>query len=415
MNRASGEPRIIRPLAPPVALDVACELDRAYAESDSMASFLGAAAAANEPVLLMVNDSHRATLTREVLAALARWTARLAPVPRFRAIVATGTHRFGRAEQAAFEAAELCNTGLTVERIEWHDALDDRRLAPVAGLRMNHEVAAHRFLLPIGSVEPHYFAGATGPHKTLTIGCLAHADIERNHARALDPASDILRLHGNPVHDGVADMVRALQDSGKRTCAVGEVLCGRALVRAAIGDPLIVTERLMSDVRRTFVQFVDRPADVVRLRVPMPLGRSLYQADKALKNNHRAVRDGGGMILEAACPDGVGNDAFLSMLRIAADHATAVRLVEQEGYRLGDHKAVKLRFLTDPRQRGVHVALVASTISGTDAHVAGMMPCPDAEAARDWLRSVVQGPTDQQLIIEDAGMVTVSAEAGQTG
>lgn len=410
MNRESAEPRVIRPLAPPVTLDVGRELDRARAENNEVPSFLSAAASAGEPVLLMVNDSHRATLTREVLVALARWTARCSPAPRFRAIVATGTHRFGLAERAAFEAAQLCKAGLVLEHIEWHDAQDDRLLAPIAGLRMNRAVAAHRFLMPIGSVEPHYFAGATGPHKTLTIGCLAHADIERNHARALDPASDILRLRGNPVHDGIADMVQALQAEGKRVCAVGQVLCGRALVRAAVGDPLAVTERLMPDVRKTYVQFADRPANVVRLRVPMPLGRSLYQADKALKNNHRAVRDGGGMILEAECPDGVGNDAFLSLLRRAADHATAVRLVAQEGYRLGDHKAVKLRYLTDPAQRGVHVALVAANIPEPDARAAGMTLCADSAAAHAWLRGIMQGPRDRQLIIEDAGMVTVSAE-----
>lgn len=410
-----GEPRIIRPLAPPVALDVARELDRAYAERDAMALFLGAAAAAGEPVLLMVNDSHRATLTREALAALARWAPRQSPAPRFRVIVATGTHRFSRAERESFEAAELRSAGLAIERIVWHDALDDTVLSPLAGVRMHTDVVAHRFLLPIGSVEPHYFAGATGPHKTLTIGCLAHADIERNHARALDPASEILRLAGNPVHDGVADMVRALQAAGKRVCAVGEVLCGQALVRALVGEPLDVTERLLPDVRKTYVQFVDRPADVVRLRVPMPLGRSLYQADKALKNNHRAVRDGGGMILEAACPDGVGNDAFLSLLRRAADHAAAVRLVDQEGYRLGDHKAVKLRHLTDPAQRGVHVALVAGHIAEPDARAAGMRPCADADEAHDWLRGVMRGSADRQLVIEDAGMVTVSVEPGRSG
>jgi nickel-dependent lactate racemase len=156
-----------------------------------------------------------------------------------------------------------------------------------------------------------------------------------------------------------------------------------------------------------YVRAIERPADVLRLRVPLPLGRNLYQADKALKNNHHAVRDGGGIVLEADCPEGIGPDAFMNLLRRAGDYATARQIVAQEGYRLGDHKAVKLRHLTDPAQRGVHVALVSPNVTVADVEIAGMSAFAEVTSAIDWLARVLTGPLERGLTVEDAGVVCV--------
>ncbi len=77
--------------------------------------------------------------------------------------------------------------------------------------------------------------------------------------------------------------MRRLQSQGKTICAVGEVVCGDAVLAAAVGDPLEVVDALLPAVRRTYVRRVDQPVDVLRLQVPLPLGCNLYQADKAIK------------------------------------------------------------------------------------------------------------------------------------
>ncbi|MEP7125895.1 MAG: lactate racemase domain-containing protein [Byssovorax sp.] len=361
-----------------------------------------------EQVLLVVNDPCRSTRTAEALEALSRFAAEIGCRPRVRALVATGTHRFSAVERRAFEASTFPGEGLSIEEIAWHDAADTGALASLGEASINGRVAAARALIAVGSVEPHYFAGATGAHKTLTIGCLSPRDIEVNHRGALDPASDVLRLDGNPVHEGIVHLLASLRE-GRHVVAMNQVLSGAEVVAARVGDPIGTLHALLPDARRVYASSLDRVADVLHLRVPSPLGRSFYQADKALKNNHLAVADGGGILLEAECPDGVGQDAFVRLLRAARTYAEACQQVERDGYRLGDHKAVKLRHLTDPAARGVHIALISRNIPADVCRVLGVHPVDSVEEGLAWLAPRVRRPLARGVRVEDAGMACVTA------
>lgn len=395
------------------------------AAADRLAAVAAAAAAARAPALLVVNDPCRGTRTRDALDALASLAPRLAPrltPPALDVVVACGTHRFPEAERRAFEQATFAGVGLPIRTVAWHDAADPA-LVPCGrlGARVHPLAAAAPAVIAVGSVEPHYFAGATGAHKTLTVGVLSRRDIERNHEGALSPASDVLRLDDNPVHRGIAALLADLY-AGRPALALNEVVADGAVVTAAAGDPLEALEAVLPVAREVYLTDVQEPADLLHLRVPLPLGRSLYQADKALKNNHLAVRDGGGIILEAPCPDGVGQDAFLGLLRAAPTFAEARALVLRDGYRLGDHKAVKLRHLTDPAARGVRLALVAEGLPDEACALLGARRFATAEEAAAWLAEEIRatGPAPatapaptRAALIEDAGNVSAAPRGGR--
>lgn len=363
-----------------------------------------------DELVLVVNDPCRSTRTFEALGALSAFAAELGRRPRVRALVATGTHRFSATERGAFEASTFTNLALSIEDVVWHDAADEARLRPLGEASIHELVASARALIAVGSVEPHYFAGATGAHKTLTIGCLSHRGIEENHRGALDPASNPLRLDGNPVHDGIARLVAALRQD-RVVVAMNQILLGESVVAARVGDPIGTLHALLPEAHRVYARALDRPADVIHLRVPLPLGKSFYQADKALKNNHLAVADGGGILLESACGDGIGQHAFVRLLRSASTYAEACEQVALHGYRLGDHKAVKLRHLTDPAARGVHIALLSPNISPDDCRVLGVQPVASVEEGLAWLGAQIRRPIVRGVRIEDAGMACVTAPA----
>ena len=177
----------VGPASVPVERASLTVLQRALSATDALTRFLIKAGDAGEKVLLLVNDGHRATQTRAALTAISGLKDKLPEMPGFRALVATGTHRFGARERSEFESTTFGGCGIEVDEVAWHDATDAGSLVDLAGVRMHRWLSEARFLLPIGSVEPHYFAGVTGPHKTLTVGCMSREDIERNHAYAMNP------------------------------------------------------------------------------------------------------------------------------------------------------------------------------------------------------------------------------------
>ena len=97
----------------------------------------------------------------------------------------------------------------------------------------------HRRQLAFGVVEPHYFAGWAGAHKTATVGVWDRATITANHEHALAPASQPLALDGNPVYDGLAAAAVA---------GVPQRLLLAVLGGAKVSDKLAVMKHLLPRV-----------------------------------------------------------------------------------------------------------------------------------------------------------------------
>ena len=180
------------------------------------------------------------------------------------------------------------------------------------------------------------------------------------------------------MHDGLAAMVRSLR-ARREVLAVDLLQVGGRIIAAEAGDPLEALGRIAPLVRSTYFRTIPRQAEALVLQAEGVLARSFYQADKAVKNSEWAVRDGGVLVLVADCPDGIGQDHFMSLLAECDDHASLVAAVQRRGYRLGDHKAVKLRYLTDVR--GVRVFVVSDGLSEADAAVLGFAKADSPESA----------------------------------
>jgi len=354
------------------------------------------------PITVLVNDPQRHTASRAVLTELTRHVG----TGRLRVLIASGSHVTPVAARAGFEREVLGD--LPVAAVAWHDSrADDLVSVGAAGSWRGHPwLLAAEGLFAIGSVEPHYFAGFTGAHKTATVGVAAHADIEANHAGALSPRCRPARLDGNPVAEGIFAMLADLERRRPVAC-VNLVQAGRAAIAAVGGAPREALAAAVADAEAAFVRRIDRPADAVLAEVTGPLGRSFYQADKGIKNCEWAVRDGGCIVLLAPCPAGIGQDHFVGLLREAQTHAAAAARVASRGYRLGDHKAVRLRYLTDPAARAVRVWIVSDGLSGEQADVLGLRKA--ASLGEALAAAAVRPDRDAVYHVRDAGNVAVLA------
>jgi len=355
---------------------------------------------------LIVNDPQRGTATQDVLRSIAQVSPRL----DVRVLVATGSHSFGRDEMQRFERS--LSSALPLKEVSWHDARD-RRLAPVGadgGWRGHAWLIEKDPILVIGSVEPHYFAGFTGAHKTCTVGCASFEDIQANHAAAVQEACAPCRLRGNPVFEHIERMLRSLlktrSDAGPLV-AIDLVQIGPRIVAAHAGDPRQCLIRASALAEQIYHHRLDEPLDGLIAEVSGPLGCSFYQAEKGIKNNEYAVRDGGVIILVARCDEGIGQAAFTQLLAEASNWSEAKRLVDRRGYRLGDHKAVRLRRLTDPAGRAVRLFVVSDGLSPADAELLGVRKACDEQDAMT--QTHLDPSRDRVVRLADAANVVVTA------
>ncbi len=399
---------------------------RAALCAGGFAQFLAEAAADTDaaktseprPVTIVVNDAHRFTDTGSFLDAVfaevdASGSHSGAVPRRFRLLFAAGSHRSDAHERDAHERRILGVHRGRFDQVAWHDAYDPENLGELASFGLHRWLCAGGAILGCGSVEPHYFAGATGAHKTLTVGVMSMASLTENHKGALSPNAGGLRLDGNPIHQGVCRALQAIEASGARLFALNQVVVDGRITDCAAGSPLAALEALFPAVRRAFAVGRSAPADLVVARVAAPLDRDFYQADKGIKNTEAGVRDGGVMILHAACTHGIGIDHFVELLRAAPTHARACEIVDQRGYRLGDHKAVKLRYLTEVR--GVRLAVVSPALDPALGAVIGARVFAEPEDAAVWARAALVGSGGTEigsgslrgLIVNDAGNLTL--------
>ncbi len=356
-----------------------------------------AIARAARPVIL-VNDADRPMPPAQPDVVRELWEV---SGERAAIVVATGTH----AGDAAFYRDRYQGLPLIV-----HDARDDAAHValdvPGGAVGVDRRVADADVVVAFGSVEPHYFGGWSGAHKTATVGVMDRASIERNHRGALDPACRVLALEGNPVFDGLARVLGALEAGGRTVLCVNHVLDPHDRpVSVAVGTWRGALERALPAARAQFVRALPGPVDVLVARVRGALAKNLYQAEKGLKNNEHVVRDGGDVVVEADMPGGVGPDRFLRLLEEAPTLDEALRRVE-ERYVLGDHKAVKLRAL---QARGVRVRLVSPHLGADVVARAGLEVHATLDAALAAIRDEGRAGAGAGLVVDEAAVVTTTS------
>lgn len=399
--------REVSPGSPEARLD-AREATIEALTTAGLADFARGAASEGRSLTILVNDTHRFTDTAGFLdAVFAVLDDRLAGerLPPLRVLVATGSHVATPAERSGHEAAMFGPHADRIAEVAWHDARSETTLRTVGNTTLHAWMSEGGFYLACGSMEPHYFAGITGAHKTLTVGVMSLESLRDNHQHALSSAARPLRLDGNPVHVGIVDALADLEDSGARLLALNQVLVDGRVVGLTCGHPLEALVQGLPMVRGCFAVSLDGEADLVIAEVQPPLDRDFYQADKGIKNTEFAVRSGGVLLLEAECRGGVGIDHFVELLREAPTAEAARALVESRGYRLGDHKAVRLRCLTDERE--VRVGLISSGVSPDLAGVLGIRVFGDRASACSWALEVLGAEATAAVVVHDAGNVAV--------
>jgi nickel-dependent lactate racemase len=189
-----------------------------------------------------------------------------------------------------------------------HDPDDCVATAVVNGIpgSVYRPVAEAPYAIAVGVVELHQYAGLSGGHKAVAVGCGGRETIAALHHRDMVTAPGVCigALAGNPFRTVVNQLGHA---AGCRLALV--------YVPAAecwlFGDPEGVLAEAMRRIQPW--EMISNRAPGAVLDVPDSKASSLYQASRAATylalSPQPPVVMGGTLILRAACSEGLGSEA----------------------------------------------------------------------------------------------------------
>ena len=292
-------------------------------------------------------------------------------------IVATGLHApMKEAEFADILPADI----LARYRVISHNAMAMEELVSLGKTRLGTTVQVNRVFadadlrLVVGNLEPHQFMGFSGGVKTAAIGLAGRDTINHNHALMLDPHSDLARYEDNPAREDVEEIGRLMGIHFALNAVINE---SKQIVRVLAGDPQAVMREGIPLVLQLYQVRVTAPFDLL---IASPGGHpkdiNLYQAQKALGHAARVTRQGGTIILVAACPEGTGSRSYEDWVAGMGSHQDVLERFQREGFRIGPHKAFQIARDAAPRR-----VLMVTQMPPELVQRLLLTPCASLEAA----------------------------------
>jgi nickel-dependent lactate racemase len=355
-----------------------------------------------EKLLVIVNDATRPTPTAKIIDFLFP-VFRDHPYVRF--LIATGVHRGPTEEELRFIFGK--HLDVLRDKIVVHDARKEQDMEYLGKSSNGTEMYLNRLLtemknvIPIGSVEPHYFAGYTGGRKSFLPGVASYKTIEMNHKLALSDDARSLSLEGNPVNEDMIDAMQVLQQL--KVFSIQTILSGdHQLYAVTAGDLHQSFDAAIQYAHQVFCVPLRQKGNIVVTVAPYPMDIDFYQSQKALDNGKLALMDKGIMIMVSKCRMGVGEDAFLDLLCRASTPEGVLQILNEE-YQLGFHKAAKMA------QIGKKADMWAVTdLDDKIVKKAMMKPYASLQTAvDDAVKMVKSRGMDPRMIIMPAGSLTV--------
>jgi len=257
---------------------------------------------------------------------------------RVRFLFATGTHR----PVSVKEERLILGDEYAGKVVAESNMCDHGGHVHIGDTTRGTEVEIHPWLLEgsvlaLNSVEPHYFAGFTGGRKSFLPGTTSRKTVVQNHFLACLEDAIVGKLSGNPVHEDMMEGAALLAERTEIIMVNGvfgsdKVFCGSY-------DTSFYKAVELAESQCGVV--VKRPYSSLEIRPGKSLEISLYQAIKAVFLWEKAVEDGGELVLDAECSEGLGARQMESIL--LASSGSFKEPCSAEEYSLGDHAVIRLQ------------------------------------------------------------------------
>lgn len=287
-------------------------------------------AAGRKNIVLIASDHTRPVPSKVLIPPMLAAIRRGNPHANITILIATGCHR----ETTKAELIEKFGSEIVErEQIVIHDCADEEAMVTIGTLpsggvlRINRLAAEADLLVSEGFIEPHFFAGFSGGRKSVLPGIAARETVYWNHNA--DFIADVHArtgiLEGNPIH---RDMVYAARTARLAFICNVVINAKHQVVGAFAGDceqaHLAGTEFL-----KGLCQTQKTSADIViTTNNGYPLDQNIYQAVKGMTAAEAACKEGGVIIMAAACNDGHGGESFMQTMTEDISAAEILKKIE---------------------------------------------------------------------------------------
>ena len=192
------------------------------------------------------------------------------------------------------------------------------------------------FLITLGVVMPHYFAGYSGGRKSILPGLVAKETVAANHARLVEIMDDMPSIDKNPIS---LEMISAARKVGVDFIINVVTNDAGKLVSVVAGDVEKAWRKAVDVSSSIFEVPFDKQVDVcVTCASGYPRDINVYQAQKGLDHADRITRPGGTIIIAAECAMGWGEDVFEEWVKRKWPAAKVMEEIKCN-FVLGGHKA----------------------------------------------------------------------------
>ncbi len=271
-----------------------------------------------------------------------------------------------------------------------HNAFDDAALVPLGVTSLGNPVRINRAYLEAdariltGFIEPHFFAGFSGGPKGVLPALAGWESVFSNHSYAMiaHPQATWAQTEGNPIWEEMREVALMTRPTFLLNVALNR---DKRITGVFAGDLLAAHAAGCAFVRDHNMVAVAEPYDiVVTTNSGYPLDQNLYQTVKGMSAAARITREGGAIIMAAACEDGVPNHGrYAALLREAGSPQGVLDLISAPGYSEQDQWQVQIQALIQLR---AEVFVYSDGLTDQQISDALFTPCRDIPATVARLR-----------------------------
>ena len=303
-------------------------------------------ASGKNKILIVVPDGTRSAHLKEILPDILKEISHRSRIVDI--IVATGLHKKHTSGElkALLGASIVRRCGVLQHDPGADSVIDFGKTEYGVPITLDKNIFNYEFIISVGVVEPHLYAGYSGGAKTIAIGLAGEATINATHGiRFLDdPSVSLGNVDGNRFQATLWHII----DKMRLSFLINIVNSpdGKA-VKAYAGLTGDVFKKGVESAKKVFEVGAKNRAEVAICGIGYPKDINLYQASRAinyiLNVDRPVVKRGGFVIVAADLKDGVGKSAaeerFYKELRNMRSPEGFVKHVKAKGCIAGEHRA----------------------------------------------------------------------------